>query len=114
MVVDKRKPLEFWKWQPGRPLHAGVWKIPIPDRRIRMRPTVLLVPLAGFCAEGCRLGYGGGYYNRTLAALDPKPVTIAVGFDLGRLETIFLQPHDNPMDVIITETTEKIYRDFPA
>ena len=68
-----------------------------------MRPTALLVPLVGFDRRGYRLGYGGGYYDRTLATMHPKPLTIGIGYDLGRLETIHPQPHDIPMDAIVTE-----------
>ena len=69
-----------------------------------MRPTALLVPLVGFDADGFRLGYGGGYYDRTLAVMEAKPLTIGIGFELGRLETIHHpQPHDVPMDAIVTE-----------
>jgi 5-formyltetrahydrofolate cyclo-ligase len=62
------------------------------------------VPLVGFDPEGYRLGYGGGYYDRTLAAMSPKPLTIGVGYELGRLETIHPQPHDIPMDVLVTDS----------
>jgi hypothetical protein len=65
---------------------------------------VLIVPLLGFDAEGYRLGYGGGHYDRTLAAMVPRPLTIGVGYALGRLETIYPQPHDIPLDAIVTET----------
>jgi 5-formyltetrahydrofolate cyclo-ligase len=68
-----------------------------------VRPTVLLVPLVGFDAQGYRLGYGGGYYDRTLAAMTPRARAIGVGYELGRLETIHPQPHDVPMDAIVTE-----------
>jgi 5-formyltetrahydrofolate cyclo-ligase len=61
------------------------------------------VPLVGFDGDGFRLGYGGGYYDRTLAAMDPKPLTIGIGFELGRLDTIHPQPHDVPMDALVTE-----------
>jgi 5-formyltetrahydrofolate cyclo-ligase len=63
----------------------------------------LLVPLVGFDSAGYRLGYGGGYYDRTLAAPEKRPRLIGVGFELGRLPTIHPQPHDIPLDVIITE-----------
>ena len=66
-------------------------------------PTTLLVPLVGFDGDGHRLGYGAGFFDRTLAALKPRPLTIGIGFELGRLETIAPQPHDQPMDLIITE-----------
>ena len=62
------------------------------------------VPLLGFDGQGYRLGYGGGNYDRTLAAAMPAPpLTIGVGFEIGRLETIHPQPHDVPMDLIVTE-----------
>jgi 5-formyltetrahydrofolate cyclo-ligase len=103
VVVEKGQPLEFWAWRPGAPLRRGVWDIPIPDERQVVRPTALLVPLVGFDRRGFRLGYGGGYYDRTLAAMDPQPLTIGVGYELGRLETIHPQPHDIPMNAIVTE-----------
>jgi 5-formyltetrahydrofolate cyclo-ligase len=103
VVVEKGQPLEFRAWRPGAPLARGVWNIPIPAEREIVRPTALLVPLVGFDADGFRLGYGGGYYDRTLAAMDPKPLTIGIGFELGRLPSIHPQPHDVPMDAIVTE-----------
>jgi 5-formyltetrahydrofolate cyclo-ligase len=103
VVVEKGQPLEFWAWRPGAPLRRGVWDIPIPAERHVVRPSALLVPLVGFDAQGYRLGYGGGYYDRTLAAMAPKPLTIGIGYELGRLPTICPQPHDVPMDAIVTE-----------
>lgn len=110
VVVERRQPLEFWLWHAGMELERGVWNIPIPRERNPGRPTILLVPLLGFDAAGYRLGYGGGYYDRTLASLDPKPVTIGVGHELGRLETIYPQPHDIPMDVIVAGTRISRFR----
>jgi 5-formyltetrahydrofolate cyclo-ligase len=103
VVIEKGQPLEFWDWRPGTPLRRGIWDIPIPAERRVVRPTALLVPLLGFDRRGFRLGYGGGYYDRTLAAMDPKPLAIGVGYELGRLETIHPQPHDSSMDAIVTE-----------
>jgi 5-formyltetrahydrofolate cyclo-ligase len=103
VVVGKKEPLEFRVWQPGAPLERGVWNIPIPAARQVVNPTAVLVPLVGFDEQGYRLGYGGGYYDRTLAASDPKPVAIGVGYEFGRLATIHPQPHDAPMDAIVTE-----------
>jgi 5-formyltetrahydrofolate cyclo-ligase len=102
-VVEKGAPLEFRAWRPGDRLERGFWNIPVPAARRVVRPTVLLVPLVGFDAEGYRLGYGGGYYDRTLAAMTPRPRAIGVGYELGRLETIHPQGHDMPMDVVVTE-----------
>ena len=103
VVVEKKQPLEFWAWRPGARLRRGVWDIPIPAERHVVRPSALLVPLVGFDAEGYRLGYGGGYYDRTLARMAPKPLTIGLGYELGRLETIHPQPHDIRMDAIVTD-----------
>ena len=103
VVVEKKQPLEFWAWRPGAGLRRGVWDILIPVARQVVRPTALLVPLVGFDRRGYRLGYGGGYYDRTLATMHPKPLAIGIGFDIGHLETIHPQPHDIPMDAIVTE-----------
>lgn len=102
VVVEKARPVEFWAWQPRVRMVRGAWNIPQPASREPIRPSALLVPLLGF-AGFYRLGYGAGYYDRTLAALDPKPWTIGVGLELGRLETIYPQAHDIPMDAIVTE-----------
>ncbi|HEY9549863.1 MAG TPA: 5-formyltetrahydrofolate cyclo-ligase, partial [Kiloniellaceae bacterium] len=101
VVVEKGQPVEFWSWRPRMKLGRGIWDIPIPAERDPVQPTALLVPLVGFDPAGYRLGYGGGYYDRTLAALDPRPLTIGVGYACGRLATIYPQPHDIPMDVIV-------------
>lgn len=103
VVVKKGQPMEFWSWQPQMKLVRGIWNIPIPSERNPVQPTALLVPLVGFDAAGYRLGHGGGYYDRTLASLTQRPLTIGVGYELGRLETIYPQPHDVPMDAIVTE-----------
>jgi 5-formyltetrahydrofolate cyclo-ligase len=105
VVVEKGRPLEFWAWRPGTRLRRGVWDIPIPAERQVVRPTALLVPLVGFDRRGFRLGYGGGYYDRTLATMDPKPLTIGIGYEIGALETIHPQPHDIPMHAIATEAS---------
>ena len=105
VVVERRQPLEFWRWTARTELCAhGIWNIPSPSERILVEPDLLLVPLLGFDAAGYRLGYGGGYYDRTLAAMSSRPVTVGVGHDFGRLETIHPQPHDIPLDMIVTES----------
>lgn len=103
VVVEKARPLEFWSWRPQLRLQCGIWDIPIPVVRRVVHPTVLLVPLLGFDAAGYRLGYGGGYYDRSLAIMAPRPLTIGIGHELGRLHTIHPQPHDVPMDAVVTE-----------
>jgi len=104
VVVDKKGPLEYRAWRPGEPLVDGVWSIPVPERGAVVTPKVVLAPLVGFDSECYRLGYGGGYFDRTLAALVPQPLAIGIGFAIQELETIHPQPFDVPMDLIVTET----------
>lgn len=103
VVVAKNAPLELWQWQHGAPMQRGFWNIPVPAERRVVKPDVLVIPLVGYDAAGFRLGYGGGYYDRTLAALTPRPLCIGVGCDDSQLETIHPQPHDIPMNLIVTE-----------
>jgi 5-formyltetrahydrofolate cyclo-ligase len=104
-VVDKKGPLEYRSWRPGHKLVDGVWNIPIPERRDIVTPQAVLAPLVGFDRACYRLGYGGGYFDRTLAALSPRPLAIGVGFELSLIETIYPQVFDMPMDLIVTEAS---------
>jgi 5-formyltetrahydrofolate cyclo-ligase len=103
VIVAKAQPLEFRLWRPGDSMSRGVFDIPYPTEARLVHPDVLIVPLVGFDERGYRLGYGGGYYDRTLNSLDPKPITIGIGFASARLETIHPQQYDVPMDYIVTE-----------
>ena len=102
-VVDKKGPHEYRAWRPGDTLVNGVWNIPIPERGDVVTPQAVLAPLVGFDQKCYRLGYGGGYFDRTLAALSPRPLAIGVGFELSLIETIYPQDFDMPMDLIVTE-----------
>ncbi|MDE1922599.1 MAG: 5-formyltetrahydrofolate cyclo-ligase [Gammaproteobacteria bacterium] len=103
VVVQKSAPVEFWRWQPGMPMQTGTWNIPIPATRDVLRPDVVVVPLVGFDDAGFRLGYGGGYFDRTLGAAAPRPLAIGFGYAESRLPTIHPQAHDIPMSLIVTE-----------
>ena len=103
VVVEKAAPVEFWKWQPGMGMRRGVWNIPIPATREIVIPDACIVPLVGFDGEQYRLGYGGGYYDRTLASLGRRPFCVGFGFAEARLASIFPQPHDIPMNAIVTD-----------
>jgi 5,10-methenyltetrahydrofolate synthetase len=101
VVVEKNAPLEFREWYPGVPTIPGVFDLPVPQSA-RVVPDAVLMPPVGFDAAGYRLGYGGGYFDRTLAAMDPQPLKIGLAREVSRIETIHPQPHDIPMDFVIT------------
>ena len=84
-------------------MSQGVWNIPFPSEGRTVIPDVLLVPLVGFNRHRFRLGYGGGYYDRTIVAALIRPKTIGIGYDRLELATIHPQPHDLQMDCVVTE-----------
>lgn len=102
-VVQSDGPLRFRQWWPGVAMTKGIYGIPVPNGTAIVAPQVLLVPPVGFDSNGYRLGYGGGFYDRTLAVLAPRPLTIGVAFELSRVQTIHPQEFDIPMDFVITE-----------
>lgn len=104
LVETKAAPLVFRRWTPETRMVRGDWNIPVPPPEAEVvTPEIALAPLVGWTAEGFRLGYGGGYFDRTLAALSPRPFTIGIGLLSARLATIYPQPHDIPLDAIVTE-----------
>ncbi len=103
VVVEKAKPLIFRAYGPGDPLEKGVWNIPIPAKGEPVVPDVVIAPVVGFDPGRYRLGYGGGFFDRTLAALPRKPLIIGVGYDMQAIPTIYAQAHDIPMDRIVTQ-----------
>jgi 5-formyltetrahydrofolate cyclo-ligase len=103
VVVERNAAVEFWRWQPGMKMGKGIWDIPIPAEREVVHPDMLIVPLVGFDADCYRLGYGGGYYDRTIAATDPRPFCAGLGFAATELPSTFPQSHDIPMDIVVTE-----------
>jgi 5-formyltetrahydrofolate cyclo-ligase len=104
VVIEKAHPLVFRAYAPGDPLEKGVWNIPIPAAGPPVIPDIVIAPLVGFDPQNYRLGYGGGFFDRTLASLPAKPLTIGVGYAMQAVPTIFPQPYDIPMDRIITAT----------
>lgn len=101
VVLDRGTPMVFRRWTPDLKMARDRHGIPHPAQTAEVVPDVALVPLNAFDAEGFRLGYGGGYFDRTLAVMDP--VAVGVGFEVGRVATAHPQPHDKPMDWIVTE-----------
>jgi len=103
VVIARGHPLEFRCWTEDAKMEPGVWNIPHPADGPPVLPSALVVPLVGFDDASFRLGYGAGYYDMTLAAFDKRPLAVGVGFEFSHLPTIHPQPHDRPMDAIITE-----------
>ncbi|WP_417483602.1 5-formyltetrahydrofolate cyclo-ligase [Maricaulis salignorans] len=104
VVTVRSAPLVFRAWTPEMKMKRGVWNIPVPAHGPDIIPNIVMSPLVGWDRGGYRLGYGGGYFDRTLAALTPRPLTIGIGLDAARIATIFPQPHDIAMQAIVTET----------
>jgi 5-formyltetrahydrofolate cyclo-ligase len=96
------QPLVFREWRPGARLAWGLWNIPHPADGKLIEPNIVIAPVVGFDLQGYRLGYGGGFFDRTLARMSPKPLTVGVGYPGAELRSIFPQPHDIPMDWVVT------------
>ena len=103
-VVDKvHKTLTFHAWYPGCPMQEDAYGIPKPKDTEIIVPTLLFVPCVGYGIGGYRLGYGGGFYDRTLAQLQPKPFTVGLGYTGGYLDEFEPEPHDEPLDAILND-----------
>ena len=103
VVAAEDAPLLFREWTPETPLTADRYGIPTPAAGAWLTPDLILLPLNGFDGAGYRLGYGGGYFDRTLAALVPRPLAVGVGFEINRIASIQPAPHDQRLDWIVTE-----------
>lgn len=95
--------LEFHAWTPEAPVRAGEFGIPVPARGRPVQPDCLLVPCVGFDEHRFRLGYGGGYYDRTVAQMVPWPLSVGIAFEVSRIATIAPRDHDLALDAVITE-----------
>lgn len=105
VVVRAGEPLVFREWWPEQPLAPDRYGIPTPTDGDFLVPGVLLLPVNAFDSCNFRLGYGGGFFDRTLASLDPcRPQTIGLGFDFQRVASIQPEAHDQPVDIIVTES----------
>lgn len=104
VILTPKAPLAFRAWTPETRMERGFWNIPVPADGPEIAPRISPSRRWSADAAGFRLGYGGGYFDRTLASLTPSPIAIGIGLDVARLSSIFPQPHDIPMDYIVTET----------
>jgi 5-formyltetrahydrofolate cyclo-ligase len=102
--------MTFREWRPHSAMARGLWKNPYPAEGHEVRPTTVLAPLVGFDSACYRLGYGGGFFDRTLAAMGSKPLVIGLGYPQLRIATIFPQRHDIPMDWILTGSETSLQR----
>ena len=103
-VVDPQtKTLSFHVWYPGCPMQEDAYNIPKPKDTEEIVPTLLFVPCLGYAPGGYRLGYGGGFYDRTLAQLSPKPFTVGLGFAQSYLDDFTPEEHDMPLDALLNE-----------
>ena len=103
VVVGENTPLRFREWTPASPLAPDRYGIPTPVAGDWLVPDLILLPLNGFDDAGFRLGYGGGFFDRTLAALAPRPLAVGVGFAVNRIASIRPEAHDQRLDWIVTE-----------
>ena len=101
VVLGKEAPLGFASWTPGDPLAEDAHGVPSPVERNWIHPDGLLIPCVGFNADNIRLGYGGGLYDRTLAA-NPRPLAVGIAYSSARA-SFSAGPHDVALDVIITD-----------
>jgi 5,10-methenyltetrahydrofolate synthetase len=103
VIHRETKQLRFHVWYPGCAMEEDAYGIPKPKDTPVFEPTLLLVPCVGYGLRGIRLGYGGGFYDRTLATLAPRPTTVGLAFSHGHVPWLQGEPHDVPLDAILNE-----------
>lgn len=101
IVPHKPGPMSFRRWTPGMEMPLDRHGIPHPPEGDTLVPDVVLIPCNAFDGAGYRVGYGAGYFDRTLAVMNP--VAVGLGFEFARVDSVHPQPHDRPMDWILTE-----------
>ncbi|MCU6432236.1 5-formyltetrahydrofolate cyclo-ligase [Undibacterium sp. Jales W-56] len=102
LVPGKDQALQFLRWVPGDAMGQDDYGIPVPAQRSQwMQPEALLIPCVGFNSDNYRLGYGGGFYDRTLA-IAPRPKAVGIAYSLAHAE-FAADTHDVAMDRVLTE-----------
>lgn len=108
-VTDGSMTMTFHAWHPGSAMEVDRHGIPTPSDGAPLLPDMLLIPVNVFDTAGYRLGYGAGYFDRTLAALTPRPLSIGIGFELARTANIYPAWHDVPLDAVVTEAGIEVF-----
>ncbi|MDZ4089199.1 MAG: 5-formyltetrahydrofolate cyclo-ligase [Tabrizicola sp.] len=105
VILEKAAPLRFREWSPGCPMIEGAFKALIPEEGAWVEPEVLIVPMLAFDARGYRLGYGGGFYDRTLEGLRARRPVLAVGFAFAaqQVAEVPVDAFDQRLDAVVTE-----------
>ena len=111
VIMAKATPLRFREWTPGAAMVEGTFKAMIPAEGMWLEPEVLIVPLLAFDARGYRLGYGGGFYDRTLEGLRARRPTLAIGFAFAAQEVaeVPIEPTDQRLDAVVTQMGVKLF-----
>lgn len=104
-VMGPHQPLRFRKWWPQAPMRKDAYGIALPHDTEEVTIDAIIIPMVAFDSQGYRLGYGSGFFDRTLAAINPRPLTIGIAFEVLHLPTIYPHEHDIAMDYVITEKT---------
>lgn len=104
IVVARDAPLRFLSWEPGDAMIKDSFGVAIPASGEEVQPDALLIPCVGFNEQRYRLGYGGGFYDRTLASLRPKPFTVGLAYDFAYVPDMQPESHDVPLDAILADT----------
>ena len=111
VIIGKGLPLRFREWSPGSTMVEGAFKALIPEEGAWVEPQVMIVPLLAFDARGYRLGYGGGFYDRTLEGLRSRGPVLAVGFAFAAQEMaeVPTEPTDQRLNALVTEMGVTIF-----
>ena len=104
VAIRLGEPLRFRPWRKGCKMERGFWNIPVPAAAEEMVPRTLIAPVVGYDGLSYRLGYGGGFFDRTLAQYGESGAAVGVGYSMFELRTIHPQPHDIRMTAIVTQT----------
>ena len=113
VVIARGQPLLFRAWARGAPLQRDVYNIPMPAQDAEsVQPDVVIAPVVGFDPACYRLGYSGGFFDRTLAALPKRPRVLGVGYSEAAIATLYPLPHDIPMDMVVTEERIVVPRSY--